>query len=176
MLDSVLEIAVTYSLRLIIVRNYWHTMPVTNNLKQGTSNIKVINIIDTEYYSEIQYISQCHTGRGYHIGISAIPTYPDSKVHGANMGPTWVLSAPCGHHAGPRDIHQIRQIHQCSMEILMWNMRLPYEIYHSGIPTDSIDMCNRIWRSYSICIWLLGLLDWPQIFHCTRSSTRSRSG
>ena len=23
---------------------------------------------------------------------------PDSKVHGANMGPTWVLSAPDGPH------------------------------------------------------------------------------
>ena len=27
--------------------------------------------------------------------------YPDSKVHGANMGPTWVLSAPGRPHAGP---------------------------------------------------------------------------
>ena len=26
---------------------------------------------------------------------------PDSKVHGANMGPTWVLSAPDGTHVGP---------------------------------------------------------------------------
>ena len=25
----------------------------------------------------------------------------DSKVHGANMGPTWVLSAPDGSHVGP---------------------------------------------------------------------------
>ena len=25
----------------------------------------------------------------------------DSKVHGANMGPTWVLSAPDGPHIGP---------------------------------------------------------------------------
>ena len=24
--------------------------------------------------------------------------YPDSKVHGANMGLTWILSAPCGPH------------------------------------------------------------------------------
>ena len=24
----------------------------------------------------------------------------DSKVHGANMGPTWVLSAPDGPHVG----------------------------------------------------------------------------
>ena len=26
---------------------------------------------------------------------------PDNKVHGANMGPTWVLSAPDGPHIGP---------------------------------------------------------------------------
>ena len=24
--------------------------------------------------------------------------YPESKVHGANMGPTWILSAPDGPH------------------------------------------------------------------------------
>ena len=27
--------------------------------------------------------------------------YPDNKVHVANMGPTWVLSAPGGPHVGP---------------------------------------------------------------------------
>ena len=26
--------------------------------------------------------------------------HPDSKIHGANMGPTWVLSAPGGPHVG----------------------------------------------------------------------------
>ena len=26
---------------------------------------------------------------------------PESKVYGANMGPTWVLSAPDGPHVGP---------------------------------------------------------------------------
>ena len=31
-------------------------------------------------------------------------TTPDSKVHGANMGPTWVLSAPDGPHVGPMDL------------------------------------------------------------------------
>ena len=29
---------------------------------------------------------------------------PDSKAHGANMGPTWVLSAPDGSHVGPMDL------------------------------------------------------------------------
>ena len=33
---------------------------------------------------------------------------PDSKVHGANMGPTWVLSAPDGPHVGPMN-HAIRE-------------------------------------------------------------------
>ena len=28
-------------------------------------------------------------------------TFPDSKVHVTNMGPTWVLSALDGPHAGP---------------------------------------------------------------------------
>ena len=28
----------------------------------------------------------------------------DSKVHGANMGPTWVLSAPDGPHVGPMNL------------------------------------------------------------------------
>ena len=31
-------------------------------------------------------------------------TIPDSKVHGANMGPTWVLSAPDGPHVGPMNL------------------------------------------------------------------------
>ena len=29
---------------------------------------------------------------------------PDSKVHGANMGPTCVLSAPAGPHVGPMNL------------------------------------------------------------------------
>ena len=31
-------------------------------------------------------------------------TNPESKVHGANMGPTWVLSAPDEPHVGPMNI------------------------------------------------------------------------
>ena len=31
-------------------------------------------------------------------------TNPDSKVHGANMGPTWVLSALDGPHVGPLNL------------------------------------------------------------------------
>ena len=29
---------------------------------------------------------------------------PDSKIHGAKMGPIWVLSAPDGSHVGPMNL------------------------------------------------------------------------
>ena len=35
---------------------------------------------------------------------AARQNYPDNKVHGANMGPTWVLSAPDGPHVGPTNL------------------------------------------------------------------------
>ena len=31
---------------------------------------------------------------------TSLDMIPDSKVHGANMAPTWVLSAPDGPHVG----------------------------------------------------------------------------
>ena len=46
-------------------------------------------------------------GINKNIPIYAVKNYfigPDSKVHGANMGPTWVLSAPCGPHVGPMNL------------------------------------------------------------------------
>ena len=42
---------------------------------------------------QIEPRSACRSGR-----------FPDSKVHGANMGPTWVLWAPDGPHVGPMNL------------------------------------------------------------------------
>ena len=36
--------------------------------------------------------------------ISTECVYPDSKVHWAYMGPTWVLSSPGGPHVGPMNL------------------------------------------------------------------------
>ena len=38
------------------------------------------------------------------VGWWATRINPDSRVHGANMGPTWVLSAPGGPHVGPMSL------------------------------------------------------------------------
>ena len=39
-----------------------------------------------------------------HILAYVTSSNPDSKVHGFNMGPTWVLSAPDGPHVGPMNL------------------------------------------------------------------------
>ena len=41
---------------------------------------------------------------------------PDSKVHGAHIGPTWVLSAPGGSHVGPMNF-AIREAVFCEFNI-----------------------------------------------------------
>ena len=42
--------------------------------------------------------------RHHYVQIQLIDLYLDSKVHGANMGPTWALSAPDGPHVGPMNL------------------------------------------------------------------------
>ena len=42
----------------------------------------------------------CRCCRKQVVSIIVLHATPDSKVHGANMGPTWVLSAPDGPHMG----------------------------------------------------------------------------
>ena len=38
------------------------------------------------------------------LSQKAVKMYPDSKGHRANMGPTWVLSAPAGPHVNPMNL------------------------------------------------------------------------
>ena len=52
------------------------------------------------------FVSSCHGIKYIRLlniqtKVRSIVYFPVSKVHGANMGPTWVLSAPEGPHVGP---------------------------------------------------------------------------
>ena len=42
--------------------------------------------------------------------LDGLLTHWDGKVHGANIGPTWVLSAPDGPHVGPMNL-AIREVY-----------------------------------------------------------------
>ena len=59
--------------------------------------------------------------------------HPDSKVHGANMGPTWVLSAPDGPHVGPMNL----AIRVCSSECEdKFNLYPNIRVYRPGADYD----------------------------------------
>ena len=68
-----------------------------------------INGSFVNYCSSIKFIFNCIEYEN-DLGKSGLGRfefrgyYPDSKVHGANMGPTWVLSAPYGPHVGPMNL------------------------------------------------------------------------
>ena len=51
--------------------------------------------------------------------------HPDSKVHGANMGPTCVLSAPGGPHVGPMNL---------ALRVLVWIMTA--DMHHTIVQTS----------------------------------------
>ena len=66
-------------------------------------------------------------------------TYPESKVPGANMGPTWVLSFPGGPHDGPINL-AIRvaltwPLHHCGLG--HWNLVIVH-IYALMYPNSKI--------------------------------------
>ena len=44
------------------------------------------------------------TAEIYLIDVKHSYIYPDSKVHGADMGPTWLLSDPDGSNVGPMNL------------------------------------------------------------------------
>ena len=48
-------------------------------------------------------VSFCETKQWY-MWFRIVRCIPDSKFHGDNMGPTWVLSAPEGPHVGPMNL------------------------------------------------------------------------
>ena len=52
----------------------------------------------------VSWVNIAETGQSPCWDIHHIEAVPDSKVHGANMGPTWVLSAQDGLHVGPMNL------------------------------------------------------------------------
>ena len=75
---------------------------------------------------------------------------PESKVHGANMGPTWVLSAPDGPHIGPMNL--------AHDDVIKWKHFPRYWHFVLGIHRSPVNSPHKgQWRGalmFSlICAW-----------------------
>ena len=111
------------------------------------------------YCIDIFIIKDCHCFLGHVVyeelwhmrwTCECLCVSPDSKVHGANMGPTWVLSAPDGPHVGPMNL-AIRvwfdsEIHKT---LLWWLCSWGWCCH-----TDKIWItCNAVITSISLTHW-----------------------
>ena len=60
---------------------------------------------------------------------------PDNKVHGVNMVPTWVMSAPDGPHVGPMNLAIRVDIAQILLELFTNYKYMPYlSLYENIFP------------------------------------------
>ena len=69
---------------------------------------------------------------------SVMCSFHDSKVHGANMGPTWVLSSPGGPHVGPMNLAiwvpiSLVSLRADSLAIALIPKRQPWRIWLNAI-------------------------------------------
>ena len=78
---------------------------------------------------------------------------PDSKIHGTNMGPTWVRSAPGGHHVSPMNL-AIGLIIKSPCIVLAGRMHLPWIYKHMWAffmnicGTDTVDIRNIVYTNF----------------------------
>ena len=91
--------------------------------------------------------AQAQSGNAWEIRVGD----PDSKVHGANMRPTWVLSAPDGPHVGPMNlaIRVVTGYKTASTRCGSWASAHPF---HISIIGDVVKA--RVWFWY--CNGVLG--------------------
>ena len=91
-------------------------------------------------------------------GITDFINNPDSKVHGANIRPTWVLLAPDGPHVGPMNL-AIRE------SIILTHMAYPGASYLHWLMLSLIDMMTLLWCNPIKCkLWMSIPLYWSDIY------------
>ena len=67
--------------------------------------IWIASVLTGQSVKQSWRIYRCWSAKLWYLQHNSVQdTIPDSKVHGANMGPTWVLSAPDGPHVGPMNL------------------------------------------------------------------------
>ena len=76
--------------------------------------LKFYELLDIKTRTSLPYSIHCSLWQacsmclvavaGDTVSSSTMSTYPDSKVHGANMGPIWGRQDPGGPHVGPLNL------------------------------------------------------------------------
>ena len=79
------------------------------------------------------YVRAQHVDVEYEFHLMLLTgKFPDSKIHGANMGPTWVLSAPGGPHVRPINlvikVLSLKEWRNSSEKVFLLSVWMGFEI------------------------------------------------
>ena len=97
----------------LVVQRVWSQVGVIWQILLGFSTKKWLNCNELTHVSEKHFLIDL-----FH--------YPDNNVHVANMGPTWVLSAPGGPHVVPMNLaFRVPFLHKLPY-YLAWNVNFEY--------------------------------------------------
>ena len=78
--------------------------------------------------------------------------YPDSKVHGANMGPTWGRQDPGGPHVGPMNFAiWVCRAKKGTLRLGRWTS--PHHLTTHTMKFGNITTWNKIIRTRTECLW-----------------------
>ena len=85
--------------------------------------------------------------------------FPDSKVHVANMGLTWVLSAPDGPHVGPMNlvtkvVHDKIKVNPC-LWLLQYKIFVALQISANKHNESVVHFCRTTRKSFLLMLMLL---------------------
>ena len=125
------------------VSNYWQPDCLSNNSK--------IHLNFPHYFTyEIIKLSPCVQIPLHLIMPDSQQAIPDSKIHGANMGPTWVPSDPDGPHVGPMNL-AIRDVYEVGKKI-HWHLVCQWfkirfhglDIHSPERPVSTSKMCGMM--------------------------------
>ena len=87
--------------------------------------------------------------RHWYLIVRLVYLFPDTKVHGTNMGPTWVLSAPAGPLVGPMNL-AIRVANAVEL-LLHYSLALSHQyttiIFNLHFKFDASQGINSLWPS-----------------------------
>ena len=107
-------------------------------------------VLDCKQFLSAEYVIQACIGlTDYHSKNKA---YPDSKVHGANMGPIWGRQDPGGPHVGPMNFATWVIFAKIVTSLWIFRNLTPsntFVMYLTTIITSEI----RILRSHFVRLW-----------------------
>ena len=108
----------------------WLVKTRHKNLVPLLSGVKPGPMVGSGRYVEPIPVKSPITGR--HCIVQGINDVPDSKVHGANMGPIWGRQDPGGPHVGPMNFAI------CGVKLKIYLKSYCSEIQHRFIPAVHI--------------------------------------